>query len=177
MNTNMFQDLLNSSTSGRINAPSPSQLGISSSGDLETLDKDITGLTDYVKLLISGNRKSVQKGQPEENFLNTVARDLNSLNPFTLLKSFAIGNTPQSQEITMEIIDNNNASTETHYVTMLDIQNMNPCNFKNKINPITNAKCNEKNKSNLNYPIDLLTQMYFITLMILVLYFIYKLAT
>jgi len=209
------------------NIKTPKELGISSTGDLNTLDKDISGLTEYVKLLVSGDSKASVKSNLLGNkyFLNTGAKcrntsdntlvdryiyinnvpqenipiisdavnakftdfkgllpgtisNLNALNPFSMMDSFKIGNNPQCQEITMETIDNNNAySTETHYVTMLDIQNMNACNFANKINPITNSKCQENFKCNLNYPSDLLTQLYFTTLMILVLYFIYKLAT
>jgi hypothetical protein len=209
------------------NIKTPTELGISSTGDLETLDNDISGLTEYVKLLVSGNSKASTRTGSLGNkyFLNTGAKcsnssdntlvdryiyinnvpqenipiipnlldvnftdfkgllpgtisNLNALNPFEMMNSFTFGTNPQCQEITMETIDNNNtSSTETHYVTMLDIQNMNPCNFKNKINPLTNSKCQEGFKCNLKYPSDLITQLYFVTLMILVLYFIYKLAT
>jgi hypothetical protein len=209
------------------NIKTPTELGISSTGDLQTLDNDISGLTEYVKLLVSGDSKASAKIGTLGNkyFLNTGAKctnasdntlvdryiyinnvpqenipitkkllnadftnfkgllpgtisNLNALNPFEMMNSFTYGTNPQCQEITMETIDNNNtSSTETHYVTMLDIQNMNACNFANKINPITNSKCQENFKCNLKYPSDLITQFYFITLMILILYFIYKLAT
>lgn len=104
--------------------------------------------------------------------------NLNALDPAAMMNGFSMGNNPPCQEITMETIDNNNtSSTETHYVTMLDIQNMNACNFSNKINPVTNNKCKENFTCNLKYPTDLITQIYFITLILLVVYFIYKLSS
>ena len=237
MTTNMFQDILNNTKTAQDqlsksnypyykNIKTPTQIGISSTGDLETLDNDIIGLTNYVKLLVSGNSDASTTGGTLGNkyFLNTGAKctnnsnqtlvdryiyinnvpqenipiisnvlnsdvtdfkgllpgtisNLNALNPFTMMNGFLMGNNPPCQEITMETIDNNNtSSTETHYVTMLDIQNMNACNFKNKTNPLTNSTCKENFKCNLKYPSDLITQTYFVTLMILVLYLIYKLA-
>jgi hypothetical protein len=251
MSTNMFRDIYNNTPSKVNTQPSsnntipreedlfkynypyykniktPRELGISSTGNLETLDNDINGLTEYVKLLISGKSDATTVNGPLGNkyFLKTGAKcrntsdnklvdryiyinnvpqenipiisnalnanftdfkgllpgtisNLNALNPFSIMKSFTFGTNPECQEITMETIDNNNtSSTETHYVTMLDIQNINACNFTNKMNPLTNSKCQEGFKCNLKYPSDVITQIYFITLMMLLLYLIYKLAT
>lgn len=38
----------------------PSELGMSGKGDLTTLSKDITGLTEYIKALVSGNSKATK---------------------------------------------------------------------------------------------------------------------
>jgi hypothetical protein len=44
----------------------------------------------------------------------------------------------------MEVIDNQNEkSTESHYVSTIDIQNMDPCWFSNKTNPVSGNKCRE----------------------------------
>jgi hypothetical protein len=52
----------------------------------------------------------------------------------------------------METIDiYNNKSTETHFVTNIDIQNMDPCIFQNRMNPVTGARCRET-FSNMNIP-------------------------
>lgn len=239
MTMNMFEDNLNNTKNAQAqllktnypyykNIKTPDELGISSSGDLTTLNNDIQGLTEYIKLLVSGNSNASIIDGPLGNkyFLNTGAKcrnnlnnelvdrymyinnvsqesvpiisnlrklknytdfeglipqtisTLHNLNPFSIMNGFFIGNEPPCQKITMETIDNNNTSSkETHYITMLDIQNMNPCNFDNKINPLTNSKCKESFTSNLKYPSDLISQLYFITLIILVVYFIYKLAT
>jgi hypothetical protein len=71
-------------------------------------------------------------------------RNLNVLNPFNILQSFLSGGTPPCQELTMETVDvNNNKSSETHYVTLVDIGNMDPCSFSDKTNPQSGNKCKE----------------------------------
>ena len=60
--------------------------------------------------------------------------NLNAFNPMTMLQSFLSGSTPDCKEITMQTIDTyNNKSTESHFVTMVDITNMDPCSFPKKI--------------------------------------------
>jgi len=111
--------------------------------------------------------------------------NLNSLNPYALLQSFLSGSVPDCQPLTMQTIDNNNnKSSETHYVTLVDIRNMDPCSFQNKTNPITNDNCKETFQnvnSNIHYtntlqlPNDITTQLYFLALAAIVIYIIYKL--
>jgi hypothetical protein len=44
----------------------------------------------------------------------------------------------------METIDiNNNKSTETNYVTLVDIGNIDPCTFPDAKNPVTGTSCRE----------------------------------
>ena len=70
--------------------------------------------------------------------------NLNVLNPFSIMSAFLAGSTPECQELTMQTIDNNNnKSSETHYVTTVDIKNMDPCTFQNGRNPVYNSKCRE----------------------------------
>jgi hypothetical protein len=99
--------------------------------------------------------------------------NLNVLNPFTIMSAFLAGSKPDCQQITMETIDSyNNKSTETHYVTTVDIQNMDPCIFPNKKNPITHKKCKET--FDVRMPQDILTQLYYLSLMVFVVFIIYK---
>ena len=108
--------------------------------------------------------------------------NLNALNPFAILQSFMSGSTPDCQELTMQTIDiNNNKSTETHFVTLVDIQNMDPCSFPDKINPKTNDECRETFRNNNNYensenklPQDLLSQTYVLSLSLLTIFLFYK---
>jgi len=66
------------------------------------------------------------------------------INPLQMLQSFMLGTNPDCKPITMETIDvNNNKKTETKHVAVLDIKNMSPCWFPNKINPETNERCKE----------------------------------
>jgi hypothetical protein len=105
--------------------------------------------------------------------------NLNVLNPFGLLQSFLSGATPECSEITMETIDNNNvSSSETHYVTLTDIKNTDPCFFSNGINPISNKTCKETftigSKVPMKLPKDLLAQIYFFSLSCISIYVLYK---
>jgi hypothetical protein len=80
----------------------------------------------------------------------------------------------------MQTIDvNNNKSTETHFVTLVDIQNMDPCIFTNKTNPITKNKCREAFTTSADMspklPDDAMDQIYFASLAGVVIYILYKL--
>lgn len=168
----------------------PSEIGMSSDGNLGALGQDINGLVQYVELLVSGNSNASQTGGPLGNkfFLKTGAKcmdannveqdryiyvnnvpqgnipfissgmgvdfsdfkglipgvmsDLNVLSPYPILQAFLDGSTPPCQKLTMETIDvNNNTSQETQYVTLTDIKNMDPCNFQNGNNPVSNKSC------------------------------------
>jgi hypothetical protein len=112
--------------------------------------------------------------------------NLNAFNPMTMLQSFMEGSKPDCQEIVMETIDTyNNKSTESHFVTLVDIKNMDPCSFKNKTNPITNEKCKEgftnMKREQLTgacimpkIPDDFIAQAYFASLGILSIYITYR---
>ena len=107
--------------------------------------------------------------------------NLNVLNPFAIMQAFLSGSTPPCQEITMQTIDvNNNKSSETHYVTLTDINNMNPCIFPNRKNPVTGANCRETFQTSIaaeaspimsDEPID---QVYFACLALVGIYILYK---
>ena len=219
------------------NIKNPNQLGMSNNGTLSALANDISGLIDYVTLLVEGHSKASSTGQPLGNkfFLQTGAKcldtatnqqvdryiyvdnvpngsipfvssglgvnftnfrglipgamtDLEVLNPYAIMQSFLAGSTPPCQQLTMQTIDNNNnSSTETQYVTLVDIQNMNACNFQNGTNPITNQTCqqafqtlnknelqNEKNNQFI-LPQDPIGQLYFVGLSVLAIYILYGL--
>ena len=117
--------------------------------------------------------------------------NLNAFNPNALMRSFLEGSKPDCQEITMETIDiYNNKSIESHFVTTIDVNNMDPCAFSNKKNPNTGAKCKEtfsniKNQLNVNnyecvdhhfkIPNDPIIQAYFASLGLFGIYMIYRL--
>jgi len=111
--------------------------------------------------------------------------NLNAFNPMEMFQAFLSGSKPDCQEVKMETIDiYNNRSTESHFVTLVDIQNMDPCIFPDKKNPITNAQCRET-FSNMNkpqieecytcykIPKDPVSQMYFASLGFLGIYILY----
>jgi hypothetical protein len=117
--------------------------------------------------------------------------NLNAFNPMALMRAFLEGSKPDCQEITMETIDiYNNKSTESHFVTTVDINSMDPCAFLDKKNPNTGVECKEafsnmKNQLNINnyecidhhfkIPDDPIVQAYFASLGLFGIYIIYKL--
>jgi hypothetical protein len=151
----------------------------------ETVDRYI-----YVNNVPEGNIPFISQGlgvnfSEFKGLIPGAMGNLNALNPYSLLQSFLSGSVPDCQPLTMQTIDiNNNKSSETHYVTLVDIRNMDPCSFQNKTNPITNNKCKETFQnvnSNIDYtntvklPNDITSQLYFLALALLVIYILYKL--
>ena len=123
--------------------------------------------------------------------------DLNVLNPYSMFQAFLSGSTPMCQEVTLQTIDNNNnSSTGTNFVTLVDLQNMDPCSFGPGGNPYSgtpcrqaftnmsgsnaatnaeeyNSKTSTKNVKGVKLPKDPLVQMYFACLGILGIYIVY----
>jgi hypothetical protein len=105
--------------------------------------------------------------------------NLNVLNPFAILRSFLSGSTPPCQKLTMETINTQNVkSSETNYVTLTDIRNMDPCTFPDRKNPVTGQKCKETFQTfedELLMPDDVIAQIYFASLGVLGLFILYRL--
>jgi hypothetical protein len=107
--------------------------------------------------------------------------NLNVLNPFAIMQSFLSGSTPPCQELTMQTINNDNLkSSETHYVTLVDIKNMDPCIFPDKKNPLVkDSVCKETFQSGVAsnaspvLPDDPLAQVYFASLAGVGIYILY----
>jgi len=110
--------------------------------------------------------------------------NLNAFNPMEMFQAFLSGSKPDCQELKMETIDiYNNRSTESHFVTLIDIQNMDPCIFLDKKNPITKDKCRETfsnfNQNNeqcytcFTLPKDPISQLYFASVGVLGVYILY----
>ena len=112
--------------------------------------------------------------------------NLNAFNPMTLLQSFFPGDNA-CRELTMETIDiYNNRSTQSHYVTLTDIGNMDPCIFSDKKNPENGNVCKETftniKDTGLNtqcytcykLPKDPMSQLYFLGLGLVGTYVLYR---
>ena len=141
----------------------------------------------YINNVPTGNIPFISSGM-DVNFsdfkglIPGTMTDLNAINPFGIMQAFMSGATPPCQEITLQTIDVNNiSSNETHYVSTVDLQNMDPCIFPNGVNPITNKKCNEAFTNNnddednsISLPDDPIVQIYFATLGILGIYILYR---
>lgn len=116
-----------------------------------------------------------------------IISNLNVLSPSELLNAFNTNLTPPCMPINLQTINNNNVvGSESHYVATMDIQNMDPCVFTNKINPITKVKCREGFKPNVEdsaasdaesimLPGDPIVQLYYAGLSALGIYILYRL--
>jgi len=104
--------------------------------------------------------------------------NLNVLNPFAIMRAFLSGSTPPCQQLTMQTISVNNAkSSETHYVTLADIGNMDPCSFSNGKNPVNGKSCRQTFQNmgdEVQMPDDPLAQLYFASLGVLGLLILYR---
>jgi hypothetical protein len=100
--------------------------------------------------------------------------NLNAFNPMEMFQAFLSGSKPDCQELTMETIDiYNNKSTETHFVTLVDIQNMDPCTFENKTNPVTGTKCSEAFNTIQPSSNDFICNLFFFFVGIFMIYLLY----
>lgn len=102
------------------------------------------------------------------------------LNPFALMSAFSSGSTPQCQQITMETITNDDIkSSESNYVTLTDIKNMDACEFSDGINPVNGKRCKESfqisSEPEVLMQSDPLAQLYFISLGVVGLFIFYRL--
>ena len=68
--------------------------------------------------------------------------DVMSIGKIDFFGAFSNFDVPSCQAITLKTIDvNNNAGTDTQYVTLSDIKEISPCNFPGRENPQTKDKC------------------------------------
>lgn len=125
--------------------------------------------------------------------------DLSRLNPMGLFKSFMMGTNPPCQTITMQTINPvldstysdtgvDTTGTDTHYVALADINDMDPCLFSSGVNPVTNSSCVEnfdsehkkpkkhkKMKDASKLPNDIFVRMFFASIGVFGIYILYKL--
>lgn len=69
---------------------------------------------------------------------------MNDLNPAHLMKAFVSGSEPPCRKATLSTIDvDDNASFGTQFISDYDISEINPCNFRDKKNPMSGKGCQE----------------------------------
>jgi hypothetical protein len=141
----------------------------------------------YVDNVPNGNIPFISQGlgvnfSEFEGLIPGAMGNLNVLNPFAIMSSFLSGATPDCQELTMQTIDNsNNSLTETQYVTLADIGNMNACTFQNGVNPANNTTCVQAFQTGVSanagavLPEDPIAQLYFASLALIGIYILYRL--
>jgi len=70
--------------------------------------------------------------------------NLGALNPSQMFASFSMGSYPDCAPITMETVNNDNQrGTETRHLALIEVEDMNPCWFSNRVNPVSGKSCRE----------------------------------
>ena len=96
-----------------------------------------------------------------------IMSDLNVLNPFEITQAFMAGSNPDCKQIKLQTIDNNNQkSSESHYLTLVDINNMKEGFTTGSI---------ADNAEEVKLPNDFITQLYFAGLSGLSILILYRL--
>ena len=68
--------------------------------------------------------------------------NLGALNPVPLFTAFTAGTYPDCAQITLQTVDNNNnRNSKNHHLALVDVLELNPCLFPNKVNPASGARC------------------------------------
>jgi len=136
----------------------------------------------YINNVPSGNIPFIPSGMGMDfadfrGLIPGAMGNLGVLNPASLFTSFSSGGNPKCQQITMQTIDtSNNTSSDTQYVALTDIQNMDPCWFSNGKNPTTGNKCSESFETGSpSLPKDPLAQLYFACLAAIGIFIFYRL--
>ena len=109
--------------------------------------------------------------------------NMEALNPMALMSAFTTGSKPPCRALTMETIDiNNRRGRETQFVADADIKQINPCSWGSRgTNPITGDRCSEgftdtntiQSNNQIDMPDDIMAQIYFICLGLLIVYMLY----
>ena len=138
----------------------------------------------YVNNVPSGNIPFISSGMGTnfsefKGLIPGTMSNLNVLNPFAIMQGFMAGTSPACQEVTFQTIDvNNNASQETRYIALMDLQNMDPCGMPGNVNNYSNPsrRCKESfenktlNPAPVDFPKDPIVQLYFAGLSALGIY-------
>lgn len=154
----------------------------------------------YINNIPSGNIPFISSGlgtnfKEAKGLIPGTMSNLNSLNPFSIMSSFASGSLPECQEITLDVVGPTPSSAgnplganatgrQTHFVTTVDIRNMDACNWgSGGKNPVSGQVCRETYiNMNSNNDIDLLpedpfVQFYFGCIGLIGIYILYCMTT
>ena len=142
----------------------------------------------YINNIPSGTLPFMASGTQMNDlrgFIPGILQKFEILNPLSLAGSLLDGISPDCEPVTLDVVDiNDRTTTETHYMTLTDISNMNPCDFKDRKNPRTQKECrsgftNINNTDNTDNWIPVIskdpsTQIFFTAVGILGVYIAFK---
>ena len=71
--------------------------------------------------------------------------NLGALSPVQLFNGFTAGTYPDCAEVTLQTVDNENVRrSERRHVALVEMVEMNPCQFPNKVNPASGKSCRNR---------------------------------
>lgn len=77
--------------------------------------------------------------------------NLGALSPVQLFKGFTAGTYPDCAKVTLQTVDNNNVRrSESRHVALVEMVEMNPCNFPGGFNPASGISCPKMNRDGFN---------------------------
>ena len=141
------------------------------------------GSVPFVSSLMGENFKSARGLVPG------IISDVGDINPLSIFSAFMMGTNPDCKSIEMPTIDSNNVhSSDTQFLAVSDIKNMNACWFPDGKNPETGNTCvmegfqngpntKQKKKVSTKMQDDLLIQLFYGSLGLLGLYILMKIVT
>jgi hypothetical protein len=111
-------------------------------------DKKLVDRYIYVNNIPDGSIPFIASGADGNTFnelkglIPGAMGNLGALNPVPLFNAFTAGTYPDCAEITLQTVNkNNNKNSETHYLALVDVVELNPCLFSDKRNPASGARC------------------------------------
>lgn len=77
--------------------------------------------------------------------------NLGALSPVQLFKGFTAGTYPDCAKVTLQTVDNKNVRrSESRHVALVEMVEMNPCNFPGGFNPASGISCPKMNRDGFN---------------------------
>lgn len=114
-------------------------------------DKKIVDRWIYVNNIPDGSIPFIASGADGRTFQDLrglipgALGNLGALSPVQLFNGFTAGTYPDCAEITLQTVDNDNVSrSERRHVALVEMVEMNPCQFPNKVNPASGKSCRNR---------------------------------
>jgi hypothetical protein len=111
-------------------------------------DKKIVTRWIYVNNIPDGSIPFIASGADGRTFQDLrglipgALGNLGALSPVQLFNGFTAGTYPDCAEITLQTVNNDNVrGSETHHVALVEMVEMNPCQFPGRVNPASGKSC------------------------------------
>jgi len=114
-------------------------------------DKKIVDRWIYVNNIPDGSIPFIASGADGRTFQDLrglipgALGNLGALSPVQLFNGFTAGTYPDCAEVSLQTVDNDNVRrSEKRHVALVEMVEMNPCQFPNKVNPASGKSCRNR---------------------------------